>query len=498
MTRAMTSIAALIARGSRPLFLARARGRSFAVVCRGGGPSARCVSSSASASDASVTPPETKKKKAKRAIPPPHFLRPPAAPADAETWQNMVLLVDKPPGWTSFDVVGKTRGISRALAGVKKVGHCGTLDPMATGLLILCVGKATKLVETFTGMDKRYTGTMRLGEGTPSQDACTDVDEVLPWEHVSDRLLTLEARKFVGDVVQIPPMYSAIKVKGERLYKAARRGETVERKPRNCVVTAFEVTRDAEDPRLVHFDVACSKGTYVRTLAHDLGRALGTVAHLTALRRESVGEHDVKDAWTVDALVEACAPALEAKKRQRDALEKKEKEAAEKSEGALRERGDAAPPGKALGEKDDGGDGGDERATRAWVSIPGFETTFRVVTPPPAGDRVDDPVGSVAVGDTVTVHATGSVAEESGANARPFWSTRDEGQTAFTYVAGVGAVIPGWDQALLGARAGEVREARIPAKEGYGARGFPAWGIPPGATLAFEIEVVKNEGQKAP
>jgi FKBP-type peptidyl-prolyl cis-trans isomerase len=118
------------------------------------------------------------------------------------------------------------------------------------------------------------------------------------------------------------------------------------------------------------------------------------------------------------------------------------------------------------------------------------------VTPPPAGDRVDDP-GSVAVGDTVTVHARGSVAE-SGAKTKQFWSTRDEGQTAFTYGAGVGAVIPGWDQALLGARAGEVREARIPAKEGYGAGGFPAWGIPPGATLAFEIEVVKNEGRKAP
>ena len=308
---------------------------------------------------------------------------------------------------------------------MKKVGHCGTLDPMATGLLILCVGKATKLVETFTGMDKRYTGTMRLGEGTPSQDACTDVDEVLPWEHVSDHLLTLEARKFVGDVVQIPPMYSAIKVKGERLYKAARRGETVERKPRNCVVTAFEVTRDAEDPRLVHFDVACSKGTYVRTLAHDLGRALGTVAHLTALRRESVGEHDVKDAWTVDALVEACAPALEAKKRQRDAR-KKEKERRRNRRTRSGRRGRRAA-GEALGEKDDGGDGGGERATRAWVSIPGFETTFRVVTPPPAGDRVDDPVGSVAVGDTVTVHATGSVAEASGAEQRNRFGARATG-----------------------------------------------------------------------
>ena len=411
----------------------------------------------------------------------------------------MVLLVDKAPGWTSFDVVGKTRGISRALAGVKKVGHCGTLDPMATGLLILCVGKATKLVETFTGMDKQYTGTMRLGEGTPSQDACTDVDEVLPWEHVSDHLLTLETRKFVGDVVQIPPMYSAIKVKGERLLQSRAAGRDGREEAEELRRDRFGGGRERGGSAPLHFDVACSKGTYVRTLAHDLGRALGTVAHLTALRRESVGEHDVKDAWTVDALVEACAPALEAKKRQRDALEKKKKKRRRRNRRTRSGSGGTPRRRRKRSARRTTGATAGANARRARGSrSPGSRRRSGSWTPPPAGDRVDDPVGSVAVGDTVTVHATGSVAEASGANAKPFWSTRDEGQTAFTYVAGVGAVIPGWDQALLGARAGEVREGADTREGGVRRGGFPAWGIPPGATLAFEIEVVKNEGQKAP
>lgn len=190
------------------------------------------------------------------------------------------------------------------------MGHCGTLDPMATGLLILCVGKATKMVESFTGMDKCYTGTIKLGEGTPSQDADTEVEETAPWAHITDEALTAGARAMVGELAQVPPMYSAIKVKGERLYKAARRGETVERKERRITVNAFEVTRDEVDEQLVHFRVDCSKGTYVRTLAYDLGKSLGSTAHLIALRRESIGEHDVKDAWTVEQLVEACQPMM--------------------------------------------------------------------------------------------------------------------------------------------------------------------------------------------
>ena len=300
----MSTLAATLARAWRaPIGLvvsSRVPRKTFAV------PRRAAFRVLASATDADAPRP----KSGKKPVPPPHFLKPPDPPPSVDAWQNMVLLMDKPKDWTSFDVVGKTRSMSRKF-GSKKVGHCGTLDPMATGLLILCVGKATKLVESFTGMDKCYTGTMRLGETTPSQDAATEPDETFPWEHITDEDLAEGAAAMTGEITQIPPMYSAIKVKGERLYKAARRGETVERKPRHCVIRAFEVTRDPHDARLVHFRVDCSKGTYVRTLAHDLGRRLGSGAHLTALRRESIGEYDVRDAWTVDALFEACGPMLE-------------------------------------------------------------------------------------------------------------------------------------------------------------------------------------------
>ena len=421
---------------------------------------AAAASDDATASDgASSTTPGKKKKKPP---PPPFFLSPPNPPPSAEKWQNMVLLMDKPKGWTSFDVVGKTRSMTRKF-GVKKVGHCGTLDPDATGLLILCVGKATKMVESFTGMDKVYTGVLRLGEGTPSQDAATEVDERAPWEHVTDAMLAAEAAAMVGEITQIPPMYSAIKVKGERLYKAARRGETVERKERRCVIHSFEVTRDdGDDARNVKFRVDCSKGTYVRTLARDLGERLGSIAHLTALRRESIGEHDVRDAWTTEALFEACGPQLEA------FLKAKEEAEAE----AI---------------------GGDESiaatstSATAFEALPGYETSVRVLVSSAGASDADASI--VKKGSGVTVHATG-VVEQTG---ETFWSTKDPGQTPFSYVAGVGAVIVGWDQAVLRRKAGETLEARIPAKEGYGEGGFPAWGIPPGGTLRFTIEVLSVE-----
>ena len=418
---------------------------------------AASADATASDGDASSTP-----KKKKKPPPPPFFLSPPHPPPSAETWQNLVLLMDKPKGWTSFDVVGKTRSMTRKF-GVKKVGHCGTLDPDATGLLILCVGKATKMVESFTGMDKVYTGVLRLGEGTPSQDAATEVDEIAPWEHVTDDALAHEAAAMVGEITQIPPMYSAIKVKGERLYKAARRGETVERKERKCVIRSFEVSRDdPEDKRNVTFRVECSKGTYVRTLAHDLGRRLGSIAHLTALRRESIGEHDVRDAWTTDALFEACGPQLEAflnAKRE----EKDENDVVKKS------------------------------SLPAFEALPGCETRVRVLSSVSEEASVSAAT-KVRKGSAVTVHATG-VVQETG---ETFWSTKDPGQTPFSYVAGVGDVIVGWDRAVLDRKPGEVLEARIPAKEGYGEGGFPAWGIPPGATLLFTIEVlaVENEPQR--
>ena len=423
---------------------------------------AAAASDDATASDgASSTTPGKKKKKPP---PPPFFLSPPNPPPSAEKWQNMVLLMDKPKGWTSFDVVGKTRSMTRKF-GVKKVGHCGTLDPDATGLLILCVGKATKMVESFTGMDKVYTGVLRLGEGTPSQDAATEVDERAPWEHVTDAMLAAEAAAMVGEITQIPPMYSAIKVKGERLYKAARRGETVERKERRCVIHSFEVTRDdGDDARNVKFRVDCSKGTYVRTLARDLGERLGSIAHLTALRRESIGEHDVRDAWTTEALFEACGPQLEA------FLKAKEEAEAE-----------------AIGGDESIAESFANGAATAFEALPGYETSVRVLVSSAGASDADASI--VKKGSGVTVHATG-VVEQTG---ETFWSTKDPGQTPFSYVAGVGAVIVGWDQAVLRRKAGETLEARIPAKEGYGEGGFPAWGIPPGGTLRFTIEVLSVE-----
>lgn len=416
---------------------------------------AASADATASDGDASSTP-----KKKKKPPPPPFFLSPPHPPPSAETWQNLVLLMDKPKGWTSFDVVGKTRSMTRKF-GVKKVGHCGTLDPDATGLLILCVGKATKMVDSFTGMDKVYTGVLRLGEGTPSQDAATEVDEEEPWEHVTDDALLNEAAAMVGEITQIPPMYSAIKVKGERLYKAARRGETVERKERKCIINSFEVSRDdPEDARNVSFRVDCSKGTYVRTLAFDLGKRLGSIAHLTSLRRESIGEYDVRDAWTTDALFEACGPQLEA------FLEAKAAEA----ENPKNVSSVSSLP--------------------AFEALPGYETRVRVLQSATDGKSAVSRQ-TVTKGSAVTVHATG-VVEETG---ETFWSTKDPGQTPFSYVAGVGAVIVGWDRAVLDRKAGEVLEARIPAKEGYGEGGFPAWGIPPGGTLLFTIEVLAVENE---
>lgn len=220
--------------------------------------------------------------------PPPH--RPaPGAPG--------ALLVDKPKGWTSFDVVKKTR----ALFDVSKVGHAGTLDPMATGLLIVLVRRgATKHQEGFMHLDKTYTGTLRLGATTASYDAETPVQERRSWDGVTREALDAARQDFLGTITQHPPMYSAVKVGGERLYKKARRGETAPRPPRKVTVKCFEITgREGAD---VHFRVDCSKGTYIRSLAHDLGQALGCGAHLTALRRTAIGPFSVGDAWTIERL----------------------------------------------------------------------------------------------------------------------------------------------------------------------------------------------------
>lgn len=213
------------------------------------------------------------------------------------------LLVDKPAGVTSFAVVKKVRWA----AGVKKVGHAGTLDPLATGLLILLLGReATRLQDRFMGLPKVYTGTLRLGQTTASYDADAPVDVEADASNVTDDRLEEAKGQFVGEIEQVPPMYSAIKKGGERLYKKARRGEEVEIDPRPVSVYGFDLTARRGDD--VDFRVECSKGTYVRSLAHDLGQALGVGAHLTALRREAIGPFSVAEAFALDAFVQTVRP----------------------------------------------------------------------------------------------------------------------------------------------------------------------------------------------
>lgn len=212
------------------------------------------------------------------------------------------MLIDKPQGISSFGAIRQLRRVF----GIKKVGHAGTLDPMATGLLIVLVGRnATREQDRFMGMPKVYSGTIRLGQTTASYDAETPVEESKPTQHLTAADLETARLKFVGDIEQIPPIYSAIKVGGERLYKKARRGEAVEINTRRVAIDRFDLTeRRGAD---VDFVVHCSKGTYIRSLANDLGEELGVGGHLVALRREGIGEYRVDDAWGLDALIEAGA-----------------------------------------------------------------------------------------------------------------------------------------------------------------------------------------------
>ena len=214
-----------------------------------------------------------------------------------------VLLVAKPYGWTSFDVVGKVRGLARAHAGIRrlKIGHAGTLDPLATGLLILCTGRFTKRIDEFQGLEKEYTGTFTLGATTPSFDLETEVDRTFPLGDLDtpaghDRIRAATGR-FTGDFDQVPPLFSAIWIDGKRAYKAARQEQDIELKARKVNISAFEISR-IEMPE-VDFRVACSKGTYIRSLARDFGESLGTGAHLTALCRTRIGQFHLRDAYQI-------------------------------------------------------------------------------------------------------------------------------------------------------------------------------------------------------
>lgn len=210
--------------------------------------------------------------------------------------RGALLLVDKPLEWTSFDVVAKTRSALR----IKKVGHAGTLDPRATGLLILCLGKATKIAEKVQATEKEYTGTIRLGATTATEDGEGEEENHLPYEHLSSQEVIDAAESFLGESDQIPPMFSARKVKGTRLYKLARQGKEVERAAKKIFLREMEIT--AIDLPYVNFRVVCSKGTYIRSLARDIGAKLETGAYLSELRRTRSGPFHVNDGVLIEEI----------------------------------------------------------------------------------------------------------------------------------------------------------------------------------------------------
>ncbi|MDE6074204.1 MAG: tRNA pseudouridine(55) synthase TruB [Muribaculaceae bacterium] len=227
--------------------------------------------------------------------------RPDGNPVDYVTGE--VIAVDKPLGWTSFDAVKRIRGSLLRRIGRKKfkVGHAGTLDPLATGVMIICTGRATKLIDSLQAGVKEYVATIALGATTPSFDLETEIDRTFPTDHITPELVNEVIRRFVGPISQIPPSFSACKVNGQRAYKKARRGEEVELKPKLLVIDSIDVL-DFTGTSLT-IKVVCSKGTYIRALARDIGEALGSGGHLTALRRTRVGAVTVDDCLSVD---EAC------------------------------------------------------------------------------------------------------------------------------------------------------------------------------------------------
>jgi tRNA pseudouridine55 synthase len=212
--------------------------------------------------------------------------------------EGEVLFLNKPLNWTSFQLVKKIRYASKC----KKIGHAGTLDPLATGLMILCTGKATKRIESYMGLEKVYTGCIRLGETTPSYDRETEVDAQYAWEHIDADMLESARAHFTGKILQYPPIHSAIKVDGKRLYESARKGLEVELKPRSVEIYEFELTNITLPD--VWFKVRCSKGTYIRSLAYDFGKFLNSGAVLTELCRTAIGSYQLKDALDLDNFVE--------------------------------------------------------------------------------------------------------------------------------------------------------------------------------------------------
>ena len=214
------------------------------------------------------------------------------------------LLIDKPLGWTSFDVVKRVRSILTRRYGVKrfKVGHAGTLDPLATGVMLVCTGRATKEIDTLQAGVKEYVATMTLGATTPSFDLETEIDATYPTDHITRTLVEETLKRFTGSIEQIPPAFSAVKVDGKRAYKMARKGQTPDLKPKTLQIDELQLL-DFK-PEEITVRVLCSKGTYIRALARDIGLALGSGAHLTALRRTRVGKALIDDCMTVDNAIQ--------------------------------------------------------------------------------------------------------------------------------------------------------------------------------------------------
>ncbi len=211
-----------------------------------------------------------------------------------------MILIDKPLTWTSFDVTKKLKFVGK----FKKIGHAGTLDPLATGLLILCTGKMTKQIDNYQAKEKEYSGTFVLGKTTPSVDLETEFDAEFPTEHITKEIIENALNGLRGSILQIPPIYSAIQVNGKRLYELARKGikdSDIEIKSREVEVSKFEID-DTNFPEL-NFSIVCSKGTYIRSLVRDFGLLCGSGAYLKALRRERIGEYNVKDALTIEEFI---------------------------------------------------------------------------------------------------------------------------------------------------------------------------------------------------
>ena len=228
-------------------------------------------------------------------------------PEKIDFLEGALLLVDKPLEWTSFDVVNKIRHTLRYTLDIGKkrkvkVGHAGTLDPMATGLLLICTGKYTKQINELTGLPKTYTGTIKLGASTPSYDRESEEDALYPIDHITPEMLKDAVKELTGPIMQKPPIYSAIKKKGEKLYQLARRGEDVEIEPRPVTIESFQILND--DLSNLEFVVTCSKGTYIRSLAHDLGQLLDSGGYLTSLRRDAVGMYPVDKAFDIEEVVD--------------------------------------------------------------------------------------------------------------------------------------------------------------------------------------------------